>query len=104
MLATAQPPPVRFPPLGFHRTVAGRAVEVAAILELDSLKPIIDTIDPDSLVTIAVSLTVRLRKLDFASRRAIRAPKIFNPMVACGHPATMTRMPKRSNVVKATAE
>jgi hypothetical protein len=48
---------------------------------LDSLKPIIDAIDPDSLVTIAVSLTVRLRKLDFAGLSALRTPEIFKPTV-----------------------
>jgi hypothetical protein len=74
---------------GLYRAVAGRAVKIAAIFELDSLEAIGNVIDANALVAIAVCLTVRLRKFNAASHTTFWASQIFSPLVACGHPANM---------------
>jgi hypothetical protein len=90
-------PDIKSTILWFHRTITGRAVEVAAILGLDNLEALGDALDlynPRQLIL--------RRKHGNAARSATPAPQIFNPMVADGHRINMHRIPKRSYVVKKT--
>jgi hypothetical protein len=67
-------------PLGFHRTVAGRAVEVAAILGPDDPEAFGDAFDlynPRQFIL--------RRKHGNAARLATAATEILNPVVA-DHP------------------
>jgi hypothetical protein len=58
---------------GVYRTVAGTAVEVAAVFELDSPKTFGNAFNADILVATVVSLTVSLRKINTAHLAALWA-------------------------------
>jgi hypothetical protein len=74
---------------GLYGAVAGRAVKIAAIFELDSLKATGNAIDANALVAIAVCLTARLRKFNAPSHTTFWASQTFSPLVARGHPSSM---------------
>jgi hypothetical protein len=71
--------------LWFHRTVAGTAVEIATVFELNSFKTLGNTFDANVLVAIVVGLTVRLRKISGAHLAALWAHESFSPLIAAGY-------------------
>jgi hypothetical protein len=80
--------------LGRGREVAESTVKISAVLEFDNLKT-----NRNAVRSHNPRLAIGRRKFGIAGPAALRAPKIFNPMVACGHPLSMTQISKRSYVV-----
>jgi hypothetical protein len=80
--------------LGSGRQVTESTVKISAVLGFDSLKT-----NRNAVRSHNPRLVIGRRKFGIAGLAALRAPQIFNPMIACGHPLGMTQIPKRSYVV-----
>ena len=72
-------------PLRLHRQVAERAIKVAAGPGLDKLKAGGRAVSPHH-----PRLPVHCRKLGLAELATLRAPEIFYPSAANGHPINMS--------------
>jgi hypothetical protein len=82
-------------PLGRGREVTGSTIEISAVLGFHNLKTSGNAVRSDN-----PRLAVGHWKFGIADLAALRAPEIFNPTVADGHPFSMTQVSKRSYVVK----
>jgi hypothetical protein len=74
--------------------VTGSTVKISAVLQFDNLKTSRNAVRSHN-----PRLAIGRRKFGIAGLTAPRAPQIFNPMVLCGHPPSMTQISKRSYVV-----
>jgi hypothetical protein len=81
--------------LGSGREVTGSTVKISAVVGFDNLET-----SGNAVRSHNPRLAIVRRNFGIAGVTAPRAPKTFNPMVACGHRLGMTQISKRSYVVK----